>query len=778
MSGTNPFTPTLSPLSSAQWHRVAGVRPRLSEHIQVTRQWVRGQRWHVLHDTRSGQSCRLNAAAYEVAARLDGQLSLQALWEQLDAREAAPFEAEPPSQDDMLGIVQQLQQHRLLSFDEAPDFGALAMPGAGGADGATGSVDTRARACAQPDEGHSDASHQTASSKPRNSLAAWRIPLLNPEHLLQRAAPWAQAIYSRTGLTLWCLLMASLLMGVMLHASALQAHALKWMQTPRYLWMATLCYPLMKALHEAAHALAVQRWGGRVREAGITLMMLMPVPYVDASAAHGFAQAWQRALVSAAGIMTELALAAIGLWCWQWQDSGWLHDMGFIVWFVGCISTVLFNANPLQRLDGYHLLTDALHLPNLALRSRQWWQHGITNWLRGKTADAPITSAPEADGERPWLAAYAPLAWLYQVVLWAGLTWWLGSMSSALGWALGLLTLWQSGVSPGVRWLRLIWQAVLWSGPHQQGLRWRAAGLAALPLLLCLPWPDRTVVQGVVWAPEEALIRPEADGIVQAVHAQDGAMVQTGALLVSLHNPKLMAERERINAQLAQAEQGTFTFMNHDPGKAGQAGDQAQRWQAELQRVEEQIAALQVHAHRAGRLVLPRTDDLPGRYLHRGELLGHVLSEATPTVRVAVQDQDVATLRADTRAVSVALREPDATMRPATLMRDSIGATRQLPSPALSVDMGGQIQTDPQDEHHVKTLRPVVMMDVKVSASPMDDARLAAARIGASANASTDTNGRLGERVWVRFDQGWAPLPWQAWRWVQRRAMADFNPHQ
>src|SRR5690606_2469493 len=118
-----------------------------------------------------------------------------------------------------------------------------------------------------------------------------------------------------------------------------------------------------------------------------------------------------------------------------------------------------------------------LHLPNLGTRSRQWWQLTVRDWLHGKPDEASPTHAPPAPGEKPWLMAYAPLAWLYQCVLMAGITWWVGGLASSLGWAVGLLALWTCLLAPAMRWGRLLWQALLWSGPGQTGARARALGL-------------------------------------------------------------------------------------------------------------------------------------------------------------------------------------------------------------------------------------------------------------------------------------------------------------
>ncbi|RZI84758.1 MAG: biotin/lipoyl-binding protein [Rubrivivax sp.] len=725
-----------SPLSSRDWHRVAALRPRLRPRVSVEGQWVRGQRWQVLRDDDTGQACRLNGPAYLVAARFDGRHALQDLWPLLDQHPQAP------SQDDIVAVLRQLQKQHLVEFDEAPDFGGLSASGQA----------LNERATPEP----------AAGQRPKSTLLAWRLPLGNPSRWLDRAEPLARAMFSTPGLVVWALLMLGLLAGLFMQASALQAHAAKWMHTPRHLALSLLLYPAIKAIHEAAHALAVRRWGGQVREAGITLMMLMPVPYVDASAANAFRHAWQRMVVSAAGIMAELALAALGLWLWQATSDGLLHDAGFTVWFIACASTLLFNANPLQRLDGYHVMTDAMHLPNLASRSKQWWQAQGQRWLAGSSAPDQGVPPPEtAPGEGPWLVTYAPLAWAYQLLLWAGLVMWIGGVSSVLGWVGGSLAVLHGVLRPAWAWGRMGWQAVLWSsGTQRQTALRRVAGLLLPLTALLLPWPDSIVARGVVWAPDQALVRTQVEGFIQTVHHADGDWVRPGDLLVSLDNPRLLAQRERLAAQITQAEQNQILGMGlisgRDAAQSGKAQDELQRLQSELARLDEQIGQLQVRALGEGRLVLPREHDLPGRYLHRGDLLGHLLTRQPPTIRVAVREGDAVTLRQHPGTVSVRLSSLGSAPRPGTLVRDAVGATRQLPSAALSDRQGGDIQTDPQDEHQVNTVRPVVMMDVHMDQS-------------ASAE-------RLGERAWVRFDQGWSPPLAQAWRWARWRLDGAFNP--
>ena len=49
-----------------------------------------------------------------------------------------------------------------------------------------------------------------------------------------------------------------------------------------------------------------------------------------------------------------------------------LNGMAYNAMLVASVSTVLFNANPLLRYDGYYMLSDFLEIPNLQQKSKEY----------------------------------------------------------------------------------------------------------------------------------------------------------------------------------------------------------------------------------------------------------------------------------------------------------------------------------------------------------------------------------------------------------------------
>lgn len=712
---------------SPHWHRVAALRPRLVPQLRLRRQQVRGQRWLLLCHPGHGRSVRMTPGAWQLVARLDGERNVQQLWER-HGEDAD--DAEPPTQDEVIALLVELRQAGLLQADAGADFEAVA---------------------AAP-----------AAPRTRSTLLAWRVPLGDPSVWLESLRPLARPLFSRPALLVWCLAVLTLVLTVVQQGPALWAHGQQWLATPRYLLLSALMYLPLKLVHEGAHALAVMRWGGAVRQAGVTLMLGLPVPYVDASAATAFVQRRRRVLVGAAGMMAELSLAALALPLWLLLEDGLARDLAFVTLFITGVSTLLFNANPLQRLDGYFILCDALDLPNLATRSRRWWLQALQRVVLQLPPNSPMAVAP---GETPWLAAYAPLSWLVMLTIAALGVAWLGSVSMPLGLAAGALLAWQVGLRP-------VWQRL--AGLRRSALaaasstrRWRRLGFGAalaLAVLLLAPLPQRSVLQGVTWPPDAAQLRSDEDGFVQAVLARDGDPVAAGAPVLALSNPRLQAELERQQARVAALEAEHVGALRGSAeadgrGRAADAQGELAVAQARLAHLEQRSHALQLVAGVAGRLSLPAAADLVGSYVERGRLLGQVLTDAAPTVRLAVPESDAEQLGALSPRVSVRFVSEPAAAHQATLRRDSVGATRRLPSAALSERHGGPIVTEPGDADALQARQPVVLLDVQ-----LDDAGSAPRR--------------LGERAWVRIDAGHVPLALRALRALRREVVRGFHPSQ
>ena len=713
----------MSAVFSQRWFRVAALRPQLSLQVRVRRQRVRGTTWYVLALRGAGRAVRLNAAAYAIAGRLDGQVSVQQAWDQ-----SLHAEHDNATQDEVIELLAKLQEAGLLQLDGAANFDVL-LP-------------------------HLD----TVTNPPRPaSLLAWRVPLGDPTALLNRLAFLTPRLFSPAACYLWIALVVLLLISVGQHATEIGAGLQRAVQSPQFALLSLALFVPIKAVHELAHGLAVRRWGGQVHEAGLTLMMLMPVPYMDASAASNFPQRRHRLTVSAAGIMAELAIASVALQGWLVMTDGMGRDAVLATLMITGVSTLIFNANPLQRLDGYFIFSDVMELPNLASRSRHWWSQFL---YRLTLRDTAQESMPVAPGETPWLVVYAPLAWLYLLAIGAAAIAWLWTLSPLLAVLAAPTLIWQIILRPATRWFRDLHR---WATSRATGIkRWRQTVVISaliLAAVLLTPFPRSTLVRGVVWPADQTQLRAEEGGSIARILLHHGQTVQPGEMVLQLDNPQLRLQHEQQLDRVAALETQLFdaipfTHRILPDGRAGNATGDLERAQAELRRIDERIAALAVRALVEGRVALPKDRDLPGQFVQRGALIGRVMTQGPPIVRVALPQSLVEDLGQSGLQVSVWMAASLSNPHAAQLDRDSQSAVTELPSAALGTRHGGAIETDPRDPKGVLTQQPVVLLDVRLNASGAVDSE------------------RIGERVWVRIASDFAPLLFQAFRWLYKQALA------
>ncbi|HNI73440.1 MAG TPA: peptidase M50, partial [Accumulibacter sp.] len=385
-------------LFSEQWYRVAEMKPRLRAQVKVQRQRWRDQLWYILSDDATGRHHRINDAAYQFIGRCDGRQTVNQVWDVV--LEALGDGA--PTQDETIDLLAKLYDGELLQFDRNPEVDILFLR-----------------------QSERAFRRQKAMVNP----LAFHLPLGDPTPWLTRLQPIGRLLFRPVVFWLWLIAILVAMIATATHWDILQTHAEHHMLTPRYLALTWICFPLIKTVHEIGHGLAVRHWSGEVHEFGISLLVLVPAPYVDATAASAFLGRGERVLVSASGIMVELGLAALAMVVWLNSEAGWTKDVAFVVMTIGSVSTLLFNSNPLLRFDGYYILTDLLDLPNLSSRSNTYWLHLLRRHLLRLRSETPQIG----QGERKWLLFYAPLSYLYRVLISLQILFWIGSKWFVLG---------------------------------------------------------------------------------------------------------------------------------------------------------------------------------------------------------------------------------------------------------------------------------------------------------------------------------------------------------
>ncbi|MEM7601711.1 MAG: hypothetical protein AAF357_09880, partial [Verrucomicrobiota bacterium] len=145
-----------------------------------------------------------------------------------------------------------------------------------------------------------------------------------------------------------------------------------------------LVWLVLKAVHEFCHGIVCKRFGGSVPEAGVSLLLFItPLAYVDASSSIRFPSRWHRILVAGAGILGEFLVAAVALIIWSSLSPGVLGSVLHQVVVISTVTTVLFNANPLMRFDGYYMASDLIGISNLYTKGQQVTKFLWKRWALG-----------------------------------------------------------------------------------------------------------------------------------------------------------------------------------------------------------------------------------------------------------------------------------------------------------------------------------------------------------------------------------------------------------
>ena len=710
-------------LYSPSWYRVAGLKPRLRSHAEIHRHHYRGELWYVLQDHASGRFQRFTPAAYQIIGLMDGKRTVQEIWDTVRER----LGEEAPTQEEVIRLLSQLHAVDVLQADVMPDTSEMLKR-----------------------------FEKRRYGKWKQNLRSplfMRFPLIDPERFLTKFQALAKPFFSWAGAILWLIVVAWAVFQVGVHWPELTENITDRILAPKNLLILWLTFPFIKAFHEFGHGFAVKIKGGEVHEMGIMLLVFTPIPYVDASDASAFRERRERVLVGAAGMLVEVFIAALALSVWINIEPGPIRSLAYNVIFIAGVSSVLFNGNPLLRYDAYYILTDLLEIPNLGPRGIRYLLYLMQRYLLGaRDVEPPLSSR----GERFWFVIYTISSFVYRMFIFTAIILFVATKFFFIGvlfacWGLTNMFIW-----PAVKAIKFLLSSPRLRRKRIQAIMVTGVALAGIAALITLvPVPLSTQAEGVMWTPEKCFVRAGTDGFVERLVATPGTRVKKGEPLIECSDPLLPAQIKVLESKLHELEAMYDNQRISDRVQMEITKEEIRNVNAQVDDARRRAWELTVRSASSGTFIVPMAQDLPGRFVKRGQLLGYVLDRSAITARVVVSQSDVDFVRQRTQSVQARFPEKIAQCLPALLRREVPAATDQLPGRALSQEGGGEIAIDPRDTLGVKAFQKVFLFDVEL---PTWEGML-----------------NVGGRVHVRFDHGKEPLVWRWYRGLRKLFLRRFN---
>ncbi|MEM1442712.1 MAG: HlyD family efflux transporter periplasmic adaptor subunit [Verrucomicrobiota bacterium] len=541
--------------------------------------------------------------------------------------------------------------------------------------------------------GHEKRDGDRASQKAKG-LFFVRLPLGNPDHFLTAVNRFLGPIPGGIFFALWFLLVA---FGVITFAQ----HSDRFLEEMQgVLKVGNLAllggvWILLKVVHEFCHGIVCKRYGGSVPEAGVSLLLFVtPLAYVDASSSIRFPSKWNRILVAAAGMLGEFAVASLAILIWAALEPGVVGAVLHQVVVISTVTTVLFNANPLMRFDGYYMASDLLGISNLYTKGQKAMKYLWKRWLlgiRGVSFPFPGISVRE----QALLFSYGVASAVWRVVVMVGLFVAACLLFQGVGKILAVIVaaaMILGMVRGTVKYFRD--SAVLEkANPFRLFVRF-----ALFAGLLYVAGEQITITPSVK-APaildpgHEGEIRVECPGFLEEVHVGNGSWVEEGDLILTLANPEV--EAELVSAELAWAR----AKLRADSYLEGEniAGYQAEKenvsgLESKKKDLQSYVGTLEMRAPMAGQVYARELKARVGEFLDKGSVAVRIVNPERPELRIAVaQDRLDAIGSIDAGDLIEIFDENVGQFHEATLKRIRPQAVTEPPHPGLTTLGGGPL---------------------------------------------------------------------------------------
>ncbi|MGZ0170165.1 MAG: hypothetical protein ACKVHE_11460 [Planctomycetales bacterium] len=449
------------------------------------------------------------------------------------------------------------------------------------------------------------------------SLLYLRLPGWDPESTLKVIYPFFRWMFSPIGVFLWAAIVITSWAMLAVQFETFRTELPKFQQffgwpNLLYLW---ITLSASKIIHEFGHGLSCKHFGGECHEMGIMLLVFSPCLYCDVSDSWMLRSKWPRIMIGAAGMYIEILLSAFAIFIWRYTDQGLLHNLALNIFFVTTITTVIFNANPLMRFDGYYMMSDFLEIPNLRPKADKLLRESFAWYCLG-IESKPDPFMPETG--KVWFVCFAIAAGIYRWFIVIAITVFLYTVLKPYG-------LQSLGATLAVVSISTIMYSMI-SNLYKMITAPRIEPMSkpkmafSLTILFCvcfavlsLPMPLHIEATYIIEPLDVKHIYTQTPGELTDVPVKAGDKVDGTQVVAQLRNPDLEDQkRDLLNKRKIQAVEFDTQRIVGNEGRMSLAENQIALLTVQLKEVQQRLDALTIKAEIAGTIVeAPRVPELP-----------------------------------------------------------------------------------------------------------------------------------------------------------------------
>lgn len=484
----------------------------------------------------------------------------------------------------------------------------------------------------------------------------FRVPLFKPDRFLSATVRYAEPFFTWTFMVLTVMALVVGLFFTLRQAAEFGEGLMSLWSFDGFVKLA-VSYGFVKVIHELAHAYTAKRQGVRIPVIGVAFLVLIPMPYTDTSESWKLRKDRQRLNIAAAGIVSELTLAAWATLFWAFLPDGSLRDAALMMATTTWVSSLMINLSPFMRFDGYFILMDFLKMPNLHQRAGALAVWRMREWLFGLGAPIPEV-LPKS--RRRLVIAFAYASWIYRLTVFLGIALLVYHFFiKAIGIVLFAIEMWWFVLKPVVReigmWIKMREKIAM----NRKSARTLII-VAVLLAIVLVPWRSHVTLPAVASPGEYAVVYAPVAGELVSLNAERGTVFEEGAVIGEINSRDLAYRFSAIEKriELVSAILQRSSLSSDTVEQRLSSSEELRRLLTERHSIETQLSKQTIVAPFHG-VVDERISDIQvGMVIAEGEALLGLRSMAQGQVTVYATEDELARLTVNGEADFIPSHDP------------------------------------------------------------------------------------------------------------------------